>query len=266
MRGRIIHYNGNDGKGIILAEDRQVPFDITQWSSDSAPAVNQMVEISVDDVGTPMSIAVVHAQTLAKERLNQFTLQSGDQSQQTAAKGKAIFQQLRSRMGTTLMVVCAVLFVAWFIFPALSVRVGLAGRTFSIFDILGLDLQAGVSFGFWSLLGLVAVLLPWLTPSLRARWASLFLCAPLLMIIVAFAHVRWQIHASVARAIDQANQLGGPQAEAIVQGMVDQITANAGKAVSFDFGFWVVLLISVYLAFIGIKRYMRSPSTSPATA
>ena len=43
MRGRIIHYNGNDGRGLIATDNRQLPFEIAHWRSDTAPAVNLVV-------------------------------------------------------------------------------------------------------------------------------------------------------------------------------------------------------------------------------
>lgn len=265
MRGKIIHYNGNDGKGLISARDRQFPFNISQWSCDSAPAVNQTVEVTLDDAGMPMHIVIVDAQTLAREKLSQFASLSGDQGQQAATRGKVALQQVSGRMGVGLMIVCALLFIAWFFVPALSVNTGFVKKAFSVSDVLSLDLQRGTSFGFWSFLGLVAVVLPWLAPWLRARWAAILLCAPLLMIVVAYMRVRWQMHVSVANAIDQAGQFGGAQAQAMVQGMVDQMAANVGKAISYDFGFWIVLLLSLYLAVIGIKRYRSTPSFAPAT-
>ncbi len=265
MRGKIIHYNGNDGKGLIAAGERQFPFNISQWSCDSAPAVNQTVDVTLDEAGAASRIVIVDAQTLARERLSQFASLSGDQGQQAAIRGKVALQQVSGRMGVSLMIVCAVLFIAWFFVPALSINTGFVEKAFSVSDVLSLDLQrGGTSFGFWSLLGLVAVVLPWLAPWLRARWASIFLCAPLLMIIVAYLHVRWQMHVSVANAIDQAGQLGGAQAQAMVQGMVDQMAANVAKAISYDLGFWIVLLLGLYLAVMGIKRYRSTPRFVPA--
>ena len=47
MRGRIIHYNGNDGRGLIATDNRQLPFEIAHWRSDTAPVVNVVVELSM---------------------------------------------------------------------------------------------------------------------------------------------------------------------------------------------------------------------------
>lgn len=261
MRGKIIHYNGNDGKGLIATTERQFAFNISQWSSDSAPAVNQTVDVTTDEAGAPTRIVLVDAQTLAREKLRQFAAQGGSQGLQAASQGKVLFQQLSNRMGLGVVIACIVLWLAWFAFPALSVHNGFASRSFSVSSVLGLDLENGSSFGFWSLLGLVAVALPWIAPWLRARWTALLHGAPLVMIAIAYAHVRWEMHAKVADAIKQAGAFGGPQAQAVIKGMIDQMAANVSKAISYDFGFWIVLLVSLYLAFTGIKQFTRSVST-----
>lgn len=45
MRGKIIHYNGSEGRGLIAADSRQFPFEIGHWRSDTAPTVNQTVDL-----------------------------------------------------------------------------------------------------------------------------------------------------------------------------------------------------------------------------
>lgn len=258
MRGKIIHYNANDGKGLIAAGESQLAFNISQWSSDSAPSVNQAVDVSTNEDGSPARVALVDTQTLAKEKFRHFAAQGGSQGQEAAIQAKALLGHISRRMGMSVMTVCAILIVAWFLMPALSVNTGYAGKTLSVSDVLGLDLKSGSSFGFWSFLGLVSVLLPWLASWLHARWASFFYGAPLLMVVLAYAHVRWQMHEGVVRAMKQAEALGGPQAKAMMQGMVDQMAARIDKAISYEFGFWVVLLLSLYLAAVGIKQYISS--------
>lgn len=260
MRGKIIHYNATEGRGLVAADEHQLAFEIGQWRSELAPALNQTVECALDELQRLTSLKLVDAQTLAKERLNQFANSAGGQSQLAAAQGAAVLQQLRGRMGMAAMVAAAVLFLAWFFLPALSVSMGMGmgiGHSFSVSDLLGLQLSqmgANSSFGFWALLGLVAVLLPWLTPWLRSRRAGLLNTAPLAMLVVAFLRVRWQVHSLVSQAIDAAGQMGGVQAQAMAQGMVDQMSAQVSKALSFDIGFWLVLLLSLALAVLGMRR------------
>lgn len=68
MRGRIIHYNASDGKGLIRAEDQQVPFEISLWCSDRAPAVNQIVELGWAG-GHLKSVTRVKKMVLVKEKV-----------------------------------------------------------------------------------------------------------------------------------------------------------------------------------------------------
>jgi hypothetical protein len=270
MRGKIIHYNAGDGKGLILAEERQIAFGIGQWSSEIGPAVNQTVELSLDEDDSPSRITIVDAQTLAKEKISQFASMGGDHSQQAAIQGKAVFAQVVSRMGKVLAIVCAVLFIAWFFLPALSINAGFGeAKNFTVSEILGVNLSPiGVvsSFGFWSFLGLVAVVLPWLAPRLQARWAPLLNTAPLLMILMAYIHVRLQIQSLVSNALGAAGEMGGAEAQSMINGAMDQMSSTVGNAVSLDFGFWVVVILSLYLAVIGLLGFLRRPASPTMSA
>jgi hypothetical protein len=269
QRGTVVQVPSGSNPGHHFVAGQQIPFLVAAvWQSPAAPSVNQTVEITLDEAGNAVRIVVLDAQTLAKEKLGQFAGLAGDQGQQVATQGKAVLRQVSGRMGMVLMVVCAALFLAWFFLPALSINSGFGyTKSFSVSNILGIEVSQGSAdshFGFWSFLGLVAVVLPWLAPWLHARWASLFNAAPLLMLIVAFAHVRWQIHELVSQAIDQVGQLGGAQAQSMVAGMVDQMSSRISQAISFEIGFWIVLLISLALAVIGLQRYVRHPRFAPA--
>lgn len=260
QRGTVLQVPTGDNTGLLFLDGRQIPFQLAQvWQSPVAPATNQTVEVTLDDDGKPARIVVIDAQTLAKEKLGQFAELAGDHGQQAAAQGMAVFQVIRNRMGLVTMVAAAILLIGWFFLSALTVNSGFGiSESFSVSDILGIQLSSsGVtsSFGFWAFLGLVAVLAPWVVAWLRPRWASLLHVAPLAMLILAFARVRWQLHSLVSQAIDAAGQMGGNQAQAMVQSMADQMGDQVSKALSFGFGFWLVLLLSLTLAVIGFKRY-----------
>ena len=63
MRGTIIHYTNADGKGLLAAEGKQYPFEIAQWRSESAPALNALVEFAVE-----------HDRPIAIRRLSRWAL------------------------------------------------------------------------------------------------------------------------------------------------------------------------------------------------
>lgn len=68
MRGRIVHYNANDGRGLIAARDgRQYPFQIGLWRSGIAPAVNQVVELEADELRAT-AVSLVPPRVLLMEK------------------------------------------------------------------------------------------------------------------------------------------------------------------------------------------------------
>jgi len=49
MRGTIVHYNANDGRGLIAARDGgQYPFGIETWRSSVSPRPDQVVDLVVE--------------------------------------------------------------------------------------------------------------------------------------------------------------------------------------------------------------------------
>lgn len=76
MRGRIIHYNASDGRGLILAGDEQVPFEIALWHSACGPAVNQTVELAW--AGERLkSVTRVSKGVVAKEKIGKWISRLG---------------------------------------------------------------------------------------------------------------------------------------------------------------------------------------------
>lgn len=269
LRGTIIQVPTGSEPGLLFVGGAQKSFRLAGvWQSAAAPGLNQTVDVTVDDSGAATRVAVVDAQTLAKEKLEAWAGKSGEQGQRALATGMTGFRGVRARMGTILMIAAVVLFISWFFLPAASVNLGLGmGKTFTVSEVLGFHLDMdGPSdgFGFWSFLGLVAVVLPWAVPWLRARWAPLLLCAPLLMVLVAFFRVRWEIHHIAAAALSQAEQYGGAQAGAMAQGVMDQMGDRIAQAISFEFGLMIVVLAALVLAGLGIKRWLAAPQIAPA--
>lgn len=263
MRGTIIQLPVGAEPGLLFVGGAQKSFRLAGvWQSAAAPAANQTVEVALDEAGEPTRITVVDAQTLAKEKLDQFAGKSAAQGQVALAAGITGFHSIRQRMGTILMVAAIVLFIAWFLLPAVSVSLGYGmNKSFSVSELLGLNLgigEASGGFGFWSFLGLVAVILPWAVPWLKARWASLLLCAPLLMVVIAFVRVRLQIHHLASAAVSQAEQMGGAGAGAMLQGMMDQMSSRLAQAISYDVGLWIVVLVALLLAVMGVQRWLAT--------
>ena len=77
MRGKIIHYNAEDGRGLIATDGRQIPFEIGQWRSDTAPAINQVVDTAMD-ADTLESVTRVADEVLLKEKAGQLASKLGN--------------------------------------------------------------------------------------------------------------------------------------------------------------------------------------------
>lgn len=270
QRGTIIQVPMGAEPGLLFVGGAQKNFRLAGiWQAATAPVANQTVDVTLDAAGEPARITTVDTQTLAKEKLDQLAGKSAEQSQVALAAGLTGFHSVRHRMGTVLLVAAVILFIAWFFLPAVSVNLGFgASKDFTVSSVLGLDLSGGAptgGFGFWSFLGLVAVLLPWAVPWLKARWAPLLLCAPLLMAIVAFIRIRLEIHHVASVAVSQAEQMGGAGAGAMVQGIMDQMSSRLAQAISYGVGLWIVVLVALLLAAIGVKRWLSAPQTASAT-
>lgn len=270
QRGTIIQVPMGAEPGLLFVGGTQKSFRLAGvWQAATAPVANQTVEVTLDAAGEPAHITIVDAQTLAKEKLDQLAGKSAEQGQVALAAGITGFQSIRKRMGTVLLTAAIVLFIAWFLLPAVSVNLGYgAQKSFTVSGVLGLDLGSNEptgSFGFWSFLGLIAVILPWTVPWLKTRWAPLLLGAPLLMAIIAFIRVRLQIHHLASTAVSQAEQMGGSGAGAMVQGMMDQMSSKLAQAISYGVGLWIVVLVALLLAVLGVKRWIATPRIASAT-
>lgn len=77
MRGTIVHYNANDGHGLIAARDgRQYPFQIGLWRSGIAPKVNQAVALEADGLRVT-AVSLVPAGVLLRERTQRLLARLG---------------------------------------------------------------------------------------------------------------------------------------------------------------------------------------------
>ena len=267
MRGKIIHYNGNDGKGLISAGDRQLPFNIGQWSCDSAPAVNQTVEVTLDETGSPARIVIVDAQTLAREKLSQFASMGGDQGQQAATRGKAVFDQVSGRMGKPTLIACVALWLAWFFLPAVSIDAVFMTKSLTFSEVIGYSVahpENGGSFGFFSFVGVICIVVPWVAPWLTQRWAPRLNFAPLTFVVMFLIRLKWQMHSAVSQALDSAGGYGGEQGTAMANQMMQNISDQLSKAISIGWGFWIVLLASVALAVVGFLGHRARAVKAPA--
>lgn len=256
MRGRIIHYNGTDGKGLISADQRQIPFEISLWRSDTAPAINQVVEMRLDDE-TLESVTRVTDDVLLKEK-------ASDLAGKLGAAGGAALHSLREAapgnlpqvragavqfLGKPLLIAHGVFAFSALMLPFLSIDpLGLGGRSFTLASLSEASEAMGTSVGgaLWVWLAVLSIALPvvW-----RNRLAWLALLLPL------FASLKPGI--DLALAASKATSGINDSFESQLQ---RQIVEQLLDALQIGFGAWVCVLAGLVIAAIGLKRVLLPPN------
>lgn len=256
MRGTIIHYSGSDGRGLVAADRRQIPFEIRQWRSQVAPSVNQVVDLEFEDQSLA-SVAVVPEHILLKERASQLTARIGASAapvlsslRETANANAGAPAGLVRRLGKPLVACHAAFTLSALLLPFLSISspFGQTGRSYTLFglDKISESLGASVSGSAWALLAILAPLLPM---AWRSRWAWIALLLPLL--------------ATLKPAFDivgAARQASRAMSDAFGAEISAQIARQVADMLGIGIGAWVCLACALPVAGIGLKRVLLPPS------
>lgn len=255
MRGKIIHYNGAEGKGLVSADGRQFPFEIAQWRSDSAPAINQTVELQVDG-DTVQSLSRVSDETVLREKASALAGRLGGigdgaveaMKGASAGTGAAGLQAGVARLGKPLLAIHVLFAVSALFFTFLRIDPGFGlGRSFSLVGLGELSEQVGSSVGgaFLPWLAILSILLPvfW-----RSRWAWLALLLPLVATIKPWLDVL----SGVRKASKAVGDLG------IGRMVGEQLLDMLGTGM----GLWLCLLTSLALAGFALKRTLLPPASA----
>lgn len=253
MRGRIIHYNGTDGKGLVSADQRQVPFEISHWHSDTAPAINQVVELTL--AGDILeSVTRITDDVLLKEKASELAGKLG------AASGAALHSLKDAApagattgvvqfLGKPLLVAHGIFVFSALMLPFLSIDpLGLGGRSFTLAGLSEASEAMGASVGgaLWVWLAILSIALPvfW-----RNRLAWLALLLP------AFATFKPGI--DIALAASKATRGLNDSFESQLQ---RQIVEQLLDALQIGVGAWVCVLAALVVAAIGLKRVLLPPN------
>ena len=256
MRGRIIHYNGTDGKGLISANQRQIPFEISHWQSEIAPAINQVVDLVLDG-DTPTSVTRVTDDVLLKEKAT-------DLAGKLGAAGGAALHSLRDaapgnishaptdalqRLGKPLLIAHGIFAFSALMLPFLSIDpLGLGGRSFTLVGLSEASEAMGTSVGgaLWVWLAILSVALPvfW-----RNRLAWLALLLPLLATL--------KPGIDLALAASKATRGLNDSFESQLQ---RQIVEQLLDALQIGSGAWICGLAAIVIAIIGLKRVLLPPN------
>lgn len=227
--------------GLLILNGQQRSFTLENiWKSPLAPASNMTVDVELDPSGAIAGITAVDSRQIAKEHFNKLSGRIGELAQVQGKGGanlaKQYLVQLTSRMGAFMLASAVTLWIAWFFLPGYKLDLGFMGsNTYTLWEFLGLNLQqAGtieISHGFWAMLGILCIALPFVTPFVkdpRARFAN---ALPLIYALIAI----------LAQRSSVINTLSGPG------------SSDASSALSMQLGGYVVLAATVVLAARALK-------------
>ncbi|HWU78393.1 MAG TPA: hypothetical protein VN043_17990 [Rhodanobacter sp.] len=256
MRGKIIQYNGADGSGTLVVDGRQHRFALEAWRADSAPTVNKVVEVTLDN-DLVSTVTAVGDDVLLKEKaaelggklgtlLHKIPASMPSRASGTTAEGVAtpaaapggamMAGSIVDRYGKTILVAYLLFLIGTLAFNAVSVSAFGQGMGKSMFDIAGLMSQLGGSGGGSIKALLLVAYASIATPLLwqdRRAWFALTL--PLLALL-------WAIFS----ALHALSSLGS----GVADGMSDFF--------SISFGFYLSLIAALALAVLGTKRALAA--------
>lgn len=250
VRGTIIKVP-DTSPGLLALNGLNKPFNLNGvWRSPIAPAVNMVVDVESDGNGGVAGLFVVDAQQLAKERIDQFSGVAQERGKQAAAIAKEGVGALAARMGKVALGATVLLWIAWFFLPAYNVNMIIDSKSFTYWEFLGLDFghtMAGfsVDHGFFSLIGLLAILAPFAAPFIPNPKAKFLNAAPLAYLVLAFIKFRWDISHALGQSAKEMGQFGEEMAKAASQAVSD--------AISTSWGFYVLVIAAIVIAVHALK-------------
>jgi hypothetical protein len=228
--------------GLLIINGQQKSFTLDGvWRSPVAPAPNMTVDVELDPSGAIGAITAVDSRQRAKEQFDKLSGKLGEfahgQGKEGASLAKHYLSQLAARMGTSTLVSAVVVWIAWFFLSGYKLGLGFMGsRTFTLWEFLGLNLQqAGtieISHGFWAVLGILCIALPFAAPFVedpRAKFANALPLAYSLIAIFA-------------------------QRSSIIKILSIPGVSDASSALSMQLGSYLVLAAGVVLASRALKK------------
>jgi len=190
MRGTIVKVP-DAGPGLVVVNGQQKQFTLEGiWKSPVAPAANMTVDVDLDASDSVSAVSVVDVQQLAREQMRQLSGVAQERGKEAAEMAKQGIGALAARMGTVTLACALLVWVAWFFFPVAGIDSGGGRMSYTFWKLIGVDfkdlesLATGGSHGFFSLLGLIAIAVPFAAPFVRATWSKYLNAAPLAYLVL----------------------------------------------------------------------------------
>jgi len=243
VRAKIIQYNSGEGTGIAVAEGQQYDFSIRQWRSNTAPAMGQTIDVTLE--GNAVSaIFLVAADVLAKERASQ--LASGLSAQLNAASSRLSAGAAQGNMGKAMLQLLpmpvlaayAVYLVSALALSAISMKFMGASSSVTLWNLAEADGQFNAGgIRFFLIVAFLSMAVPALWQNKRAWLALLVPAVPLLQ-------MAYGLHSAMNQAKEMTRGMG----------------VSIGDLFSVGMGSYAAGIAAVFLAAYGLKRALLAPA------
>jgi hypothetical protein len=187
--------------GLIVVNGQQKSFTLEGlWKSPVAPAPNMTVEVELDAGGSLTAVRVVDAHQFGKDQMKELGNLAQERGKEAAEMAKQQLGALAGRMGPATLGAAALVWVAWFFFTVASIDGGGGKLSFTFWKLLAADfndlesLVTGGHHGFFSLIGLAAIAVPFAAPFIKASWSKYLNAAPLVYIVLGLIVMAWKEH------------------------------------------------------------------------
>ncbi len=251
MRGKIIHYNPNEAKGLVSAQGVQYSFTIAQWRSDTAPAVNAVVDFELTE-DTVSEVRNVSDDALLKEKAAEFAEKLGALGGKALGDAKTAAKSINDNGGSNvldfygkplLIAHGGFAFSAIFL-PFIKINTGFGSKAFSLTELSKIQEMMGASLGGGALtwIAILAIVVPFFW---RNKFSWLLLLFPLLAVLQPV----WGVMQAIS---DAEKQMGGMLGGEFGSQMAKQMSSM------FDIGFGAIVcfIAAALLAVIGVKRFI----------
>jgi hypothetical protein len=258
-RGKVLR-DTSSGPGLLMAEGRQYPFALEGvWKSEVASRPGLTVDVEFDQGGQIVAIIVVPESQLAKEQAEAAMAVAKE-------KGAALASGLVARFGVSTLVAEGLLIVGWFFLAAVSLDAPLLSKVqFTFWQVLGflnsnnmLEAMGGgrnsPSAGIYGLLAIACLAGPFLSHFWKDKRANLGAALPLAFMLIVALMVRSSVHSA----------LGGG-AEGMYAEMQQRAQDEAMKAISLGMGAYLSVLVSLYFAGIGARKFLVAQASEAHT-
>ncbi|WP_028452407.1 hypothetical protein [Chitinilyticum aquatile] len=255
--GKIIHYNQNEGKGIINADGQPHEFHIQQWRGNEAPRLNASVRIELAETGEMAIHPLAVAPAIDTEQLAALGGQLGQTFKQ---HGGNMGARLLSLHGIPVLAAYAVFVFSGLFLTLITTGNGLAVSLHSWSDSLGRE-GVGNSLTqvvFW--LSVVSIAAPLFV---RHKLTPLLLCLPLLtglLVMYDFYSLYSFARTAMEQMYGSLSGFGG-LGKAIAERANEEISSQLsfGKVLSkAGLGFYGMQIAGACLALLGITRCLKA--------